>query len=114
MKLAFTSKGKSWDSKIDPRFGRTEYIFIFDEVTNKISHYDNRSIKNNAHGAGPQTAQRLFDLKADVLITGIGPGGNAAAILERMGTKIYTGAGDMNIKEAYDAYKKGILKAQAL
>ena len=31
MKIAFTSKGTKWDSKMDPRFGRTEFILIYDE-----------------------------------------------------------------------------------
>ena len=26
MKIAFTTKGTQWDSKIDPRFGRTDYL----------------------------------------------------------------------------------------
>ena len=30
MKIAFTTKGTDWDSNMDPRFGRTEYIFIYD------------------------------------------------------------------------------------
>ena len=31
MKIVFTSTGTSWDDKIDPRFGRAEYLLIFDE-----------------------------------------------------------------------------------
>ena len=30
MKIAFTAVGKDWDAIIDPRFGRTEYIVVFD------------------------------------------------------------------------------------
>jgi len=106
MKIAFTSKGTEWNSQIDPRFGRTEYLLIYDEQTDQLNAFDNREIIKEAHGAGPKTAQKLFELKADVLITGNGPGGNAAGILDKTGVKIFLGAGEMTIKEAYEAYKK--------
>jgi predicted Fe-Mo cluster-binding NifX family protein len=47
---------------------------------------------------------------ADVLITGNGPGGSASKILSKTNIKIYVGAGDMNISEAYEAYKRNELK----
>jgi predicted Fe-Mo cluster-binding NifX family protein len=114
MKLAFTSKGITWDSMMDPRFGRTEYILVYDDANDKFSHFENSAIKNEVHGAGPRTAQKVFDLQPDVLITGNGPGGNAAAVLKKMNMKIYIGAGEMSVKEAYNAYKKGILNEQEL
>jgi predicted Fe-Mo cluster-binding NifX family protein len=114
MKIAFTTKGLSWDAKMDPRFGRTEYILVYDNIKNEFNHFDNRTIANQAHGAGPQTAQKLFELNPDILITGNGPGGNAAEVLKKGGMKIYIGAGEMNVKEALDAYQKGILKEQKL
>lgn len=110
MKIAFTSKGIELDSAMDARFGRTEYILIYDETNDEFTHYDNRAIANEAHGAGPQTAQKLFELNPDVLITGNGPGGNAAAVLAKAGLNIYIGAGEMTVKEAYEAYKNGKLK----
>ena len=110
MKIAFTTKGTEWDSDIDPRFGRTEYILIYDKESDTFSYYDNRNIANEAHGAGPQTAQKLFELDPDILITGNGPGGNAATVLKKTGIKIYIGAGEMTVKEAFDAYQKGALR----
>ena len=109
MKIAFTCKGTDWDSMVDPRFGRTEYLSLYDEEKDEFTHLDNRSIEGVAHGAGPQTAQKLFDLNPDVLITGNGPGGNAAAALQQADLNIFTGAGQMTVKEAYEAYKKGNL-----
>lgn len=109
MKIAFTSKGVEWDSNIDPRFGRAEYLLVYDDGKDEFTHYDNRAIANEAHGAGPLTAQKLFELKPDVLITGNGPGGNAAAVLGKTGMEIYIGAGEMNVKQAYEAYQKGSL-----
>ena len=110
MKIAFTSKGKDWLSPMDARFGRTEYISVYDNETDSFEFFDNREIENQAHGAGPQTAQKLFDLKPDILITGNGPGGNADTVLKKAGIKIFVGAGDMTVIEAYDAFKKHELK----
>jgi predicted Fe-Mo cluster-binding NifX family protein len=114
MKIAFTTKGTEWDSKMDPRFGRTEYLLVYDDVKDEFSHYDNRAIASEAHGAGPQTASKLFNLQTDILITGNGLGGNAVAVLEKAGMNIYIGAGEMSVKEAFDAYKNGTLKEQEL
>jgi len=109
MKIAFTTKGKSWDSEMDPRFGRTAWFLIYDEEKDELTVVDNREAANDAHGAGPKTAQKLFEYNPDVLITGNGPGGNAAAVLEKTNIKIVTGAGEMTVKEAYEAFKNGKL-----
>jgi predicted Fe-Mo cluster-binding NifX family protein len=109
MKIAFTAKGESWDSMIDPRFGRTEYIVIYDEENDKLTGYDNTLTTEVAHGAGPKTAQIIFDLNADVIITGNGPGEKAYEVLQNSNVKIFTGAANMTLKEAYDAYKAGKL-----
>ena len=110
MKIAFTTKGTEWDSMIDARFGRTEFLLVYDEEKENFNYYDNREIAEVAHGAGPQTAQKLFDLHPDILITGNGPGGNAARVLEQSGMKIFIGAGDMTVQKAYNAYKNKELK----
>ena len=110
MKLVFTAKGTEWDSPMDPRFGRTQFFFVYDEETQEIQTHDNTAIENEAHGAGPKTAQKLAEIGAKVLITGNGPGGNAAAVLKVAGTEIYVGAGEMTVREAYGAYQQGGLK----
>ena len=110
MKIAFTTKGTEWDSMMDPRFGRTEFFLIYDEENDELKPHDNRSSSNDAHGAGPKTAQVLFGLDPKVLITGNGPGGNAASVLKKARIDIYVGAGDMTVKEAWEAYKEGKLK----
>ena len=109
MKIAFTTKGTDWDAQIDPRFGRTDYFLIYDDEKDELTSIDNTDVSEVAHGAGPRTAQRLFEQKPDVLITGNGPGGNAATVLQQSGIKIITGAGNMTAKQALDAYKKGEL-----
>jgi predicted Fe-Mo cluster-binding NifX family protein len=110
MKIVFTAKGTSMDSRMDSRFGRTEFFVIYDEDTKSVQSYDNRAIEGEAHGAGPKTAQKLAEYGAEVLITGNGPGGNAAAVLKTTGIEVYVGAGDMSVQEAYEAYKTGSLK----
>ena len=109
MKLLFTSKGTEWDSPMDPRFGRTQFFFLYDEESGEILTYDNTAIENESHGAGPKSAQKLAELGARTLITGNGPGGNAGAVLQAAGIEIYAGAGEMTVREAYEAYKKGDL-----
>lgn len=110
MRIIFTSTGEGWDAKIDPRFGRTDFILLYDEEKDELTSIDNREIMQVAHGAGPKTAQKIFSLKPDILITGNGPGGNAAGILKQMQVKIFIKAGGMSIREAYEAYKNNQLQ----
>ena len=110
MKIAFTAAGKDWDAMIDPRFGRTEYFVIYDEATEQLSVIDNSAVKNEAHGAGTATSQKIFELNPNGLITGNGPGDNAAIALEKMEMKIFVGAQNLTLKQAYEQYKNGSLK----
>ena len=110
MKIAFTTKGTNWDSQMDSRFGRTDFILIYDDNSDELTSYSNKDSVNEAHGVGPKTAQKLFELQAKVLITGTGPGGNAGTVLEKVGTTVFIGAGEMTVKEAYEAYKNNELK----
>ncbi len=112
MKIAITTKGINWDSPMDSRFGRTEFFLIYDENDDILSHYDNREAANDAHGAGPKTAQKLFEFNPDVLITGNGPGGNAATVLQKSGIKVFVGATEMTAREAYNKYVAGELREE--
>jgi len=111
MKIAFTSAGPTWDSLIDPRFGRAEFIVVYDDQTDKLEVLDNAEVKEGAHGAGTSTAQRLYKLTPDVVITGNGPGDNAYQALKTMKVKIYINAQGMTLTEAYEKYKQGLLPA---
>jgi len=110
MKIAFTTKGTEWDSQMDARFGRAEYFMVFDEESKTLTTVSNKDVENEAHGAGPKAAQKLAEIEANILITGNGPGGNAATVLQRLGTTCYIGAGDMTMQEAYDNFREGKLK----
>jgi predicted Fe-Mo cluster-binding NifX family protein len=109
MKIVFTSTGNTWDSIIDPRFGRAEYLVLYDEESDSLSATDNSAVKNEAHGAGTATAQKMYELKPDVLITGNGPGGNAAAALKKLNLKVYINAHEMTLRMAYEKYRDGKL-----
>lgn len=110
MKIAFTAKGNTWDSQVESRFGRAEYIFLYDESTEETQFIDNRDVIKIEHGAGLKTAQKLFEKSPNILITGNGPGGNALRILEKLNLKIFLIDKELTIREAYDAYKRGLLE----
>ncbi|MBN2461146.1 MAG: NifB/NifX family molybdenum-iron cluster-binding protein [Candidatus Cloacimonetes bacterium] len=110
MKIAFSTTGLEMNSPIDPRFGRSEYFIILDEKDNSKQIIDNSAITSVAHGAGPRTAQKIIEAGVGVLITGNGPGNNAARVLNTSGVRILVGAGGMTVDEAYRAYKDNKLK----
>ena len=76
-----------------------------------MSVIDNSAVKNEAHGAGTATSQKIFELNPNVLITGKGPGDNAAIALEKMDMKIFVGAQGLTLKQAYERYRKGELRS---
>ena len=39
MKIAVTSKGKTMDSEVDPRFGRAAYILVVDSETSHLRRW---------------------------------------------------------------------------
>ena len=110
MKIAFSARGSDMNALVDPRFGRAAYLVVFDEESAEVSNFDNSAISSVAHGAGLQTAQKLVDMEANVLITGNGPGGNASTVLKKSNVKVFVGAAEMTLHDAYDAYKKNALK----
>lgn len=111
MRIGFTSTGNTWDSQIDPRLGRTDFIVIYDEETDKIEVHENSDSQSQAHGAGTATVQKIAGMNIDVIITGNGPGGNASIGLSHLKTKVFINAQGMTLKQAYEEYKKGTLKA---
>jgi predicted Fe-Mo cluster-binding NifX family protein len=110
MKIAFTSEGTSWDSLIDPRFGRAENIVLYNEDSKEFTVIDNSAVKNDAHGAGTATAQKIFELKPDVLITGNGPGETAAKALKHIQMRVFAEANNLTLRQAYNNYLSGNLK----
>ena len=105
MKILFTAKGGDWNSEIDPRFGRAEYLCIVDDQTEQLEVIDNTEISQYEHGAGPKTAEKISKTEIDAIVTGNGPGRSAAMVLQHMNLKIYVGAAGNTVKEAYEMFR---------
>lgn len=95
---------------MEERFGRSAWFVVHDDETDQLQSIDNSEAQQEAHGAGPRTARHLADYGASVLITGNGPGGNAATVLSSLGMDVYEGAGGMSVREANAAYRCGKLR----
>ena len=102
MKIAFTTTGSGWDSQMEPRFGRTELIAIYDNEKDEFEYIDNSDLTKLAHGVGTKLAQRTIEHQVDLVITGNGPGENAAKIMNKSKSKMYTNAHNCTLQEAYD------------
>jgi predicted Fe-Mo cluster-binding NifX family protein len=62
MKIAIASgKGKTWDSVMDPRFGRTEYFFILNEDNNEVKIIDNSEVNQKARGTRNMTVRETYE-----------------------------------------------------
>ena len=112
MKIVFTAKGENWDSPMDERFGRMEHLVVYNEESEILETMPIKDTESMEHGAGLQTAQKVLELEPDVIITGNGAGNKALDILKRSNVKMYIGAGEMSLKEAYEAFKNKKLKTQ--
>jgi len=110
MKIVFTSKGKDMDSMMDPRFGRADFLIMYDEETKSHTTYDNSESGGAAHGAGPLTAQKVYELGPDAIVTGNGPGEKATATLKVANISMYVGAGNMQVSEALQAIQQNDLQ----
>ena len=104
MKIAITSTGKTLESEVDPRFGRTAYFVILDTETMDFNVIENESV-DAAGGAGISSAKVVIDAGAQAVLTGnCGP--NAERTLTAAGVKLYTGATG-TIAEAAELFKSG-------
>ena len=105
MKIAVSTQGNSPESPVDARFGRAKGFVIFDEETNTFTYEDNTQNLSAMQGAGIQSAKRIIDSGATVLITGnVGP--KAFATLNSASVEIFCGAAG-TVLEAIAKYKEG-------
>ena len=106
MKILVTSKGKTINDEIDPRFGRCNYFIIVEKGKREKVKAVRNIGKNESHGAGLIAAEQAGNLSPDAIITGrIGP--NAFMMLNRLNIKIYTSSG--NIEKAIENFLKNAL-----
>ena len=102
MRVAVPSSGRTLESPIDPRFGRSPYYIIVDTETMKHEILDNTRM--SAPG-GVEAAQLVAGEDVDVVLAGaLGP--NLSKVLSRAGIKIIKGVRG-SVKEAIEAFKKG-------
>ena len=110
MKIAITSRGKTMDSQVDPRFGRAAYFIIVDTETMEFSAVENENLAA-AGGAGINSAKTVAETGAEAVLTGnCGP--NAQRTLTAGDVKLYTGLGG-TVAEAIELFKSGKLTEAA-
>jgi predicted Fe-Mo cluster-binding NifX family protein len=108
MKIAVSAKGKSLDSDVDPRFGRSAGFVLFDTDTANSSYLYNSAQRNITQRTGIQTAQMIAKAGTETLIIGqLGP--KAAQVLNKSGIKIYAYRNG-NVQEAVQAWQENTLK----
>ena len=70
MRIAFSSKGTTQDSRLDPRFGRAKYFRIYDNEKETWSTIDNVQNLQASQGAGIQAASIISSNKCQAVVTG--------------------------------------------
>ncbi len=88
MKIAVSSTGKETDSKVDPRFGRADYLVIVETASGAVVQViDNLDARNAAQGAGINAASRIAEAGAQAILTGrVGP--KAADVCKKAGIEM--------------------------
>jgi predicted Fe-Mo cluster-binding NifX family protein len=112
MKITVSARGKTIDSEMDPRFGRTAGFVLFDTETGQTAYLDNSAQIGLAQGTGIKAAQMIADAGTDVLITGqMGP--KAAQVLSRSGIKLYIGTAG-TVQDVIQALERNELNELAI
>ena len=107
MTIVVSSKGRTPESEVDPRFGRASCFLVFDTGSGAWQAVDNAPALSAAHGAGIQSAETVCGLGAEIVISGhVGP--KAFAVLAAGGVKMYQGEA-RTARQAVDAFQSGQL-----
>lgn len=104
--IAISSEGPALTDMVDSRFGRAAGFIVVDLDTMATSYVDNGQSQAMAHGAGIQTAERIADAGAGVLLTGI-VGPKAFQALDAAGIKVGQNLEGITVGEAVERYKSG-------
>jgi len=108
MKIAISSRGMDRSSAVDPRFGRARWLLVYDDGNGEIEVLDNQPSVSMAQGAGIQTAKRIIDRGAEVVLTGrCGP--KAFDTLAAGRVRLFVGATG-TVGEAIAAFERGDLE----
>ncbi len=104
--IAISAEGPALTDRVDTRFGRAAGFVVVEMDTMATRYIDNGQSQTMAHGAGIQTAERIADAGAGVLLTGI-VGPKAFQALEAAGIKIGQNLEGITVGEAVERYKSG-------
>ncbi|MDD9301035.1 MAG: NifB/NifX family molybdenum-iron cluster-binding protein [Desulfobacter sp.] len=108
MKIAVSAYGEKLDSKINPRFGRCDYLLIVDTENDSVEAFSNENI-NRSGGAGIQSAGFVIDKGIEAVLTGdCGP--KAMGVFNSSSIAVYTGQTG-TVKEAVERFKQGKMTA---
>lgn len=106
MKIAVSSEGPGLDSMVDPRFGRAAGFVLVDSETLDNTYLDNGSSQVLAQGAGIETAQRVADAGAEVVLSGyVGP--KAFEALKAADIQICQNLDGRTVREAVELFRSG-------
>lgn len=111
MKICVTSQGETLESKVDRRFGRSQYFLIIDSESLEVEAIKNPNI-DAAGGAGIQSAQLVANKGIKALLTGhCGP--NGFHTLQAADVKVFVQVSQISgtVREAVERYNKGELRA---
>ncbi len=89
MKLAVTSEGRTLDSPVSKRFGKSPFIFVADSTTRVVRIIDNGAFAAQHLGSGARTAEMLARLGVEWVATGA-IGEESFAILSSGGIRVVT------------------------
>jgi len=104
--IAISAEGPALTDLVDARFGRAAGFVMVDLDTMSTRYIDNGQSQTMAHGAGIQTAERIADAGAGVLLTGI-VGPKAFQALDAAGIKIGQNLEGITVGEAVERFKSG-------
>jgi predicted Fe-Mo cluster-binding NifX family protein len=110
MRIAVSANRPDLDADIDPRFGRCQYLVVFDTETMNFEAISNSGGMGSG-GAGIATAQLIAGKGVEAVLTGnCGP--NAYQALAGAGIKVFTGVSG-KVKDAIESYKSGKLQVSS-
>lgn len=108
MKIVICVETNSSDSLVNTRFGRAEYLAVYDDKADQWDFIPNEQVLQAPQGAGIQTAQHVLDAQANVVLA-INVGPKAMRILQGNGVDVYK-AKVTTAKQALDDYKNDKLE----
>ncbi len=111
MIICVTAEGKTLDSKVDSRFGRSPYFILYDMEQKTLEAIENPHTQFSG-GAGIQSAQLMLTKGVQAILTGnVGP--NAFQVLKPAGIDVYIGSSG-TVQETIENFKSGkLIKADS-